>query len=87
MYRAFGNKNTWNPKAVWITMPDGNTFIASLHNTPHLSGKIKDNNFDGHLCIHFPREMKEAEATGPYAVSHQNEIISGWAKTLRLAGR
>lgn len=87
MYRAFGKKTTWNPKAVWITMPDGNTFIASLHNTPHLSGSIKDNNFDGHLCIHFPREMSEAEKTGPYAVTHQKEIIKGWEETQKMAGR
>lgn len=87
MYRAFGNKNTWTPKAVWITMPDGNVYIASLHNMPHLSGGIKDNNFDGHLCIHFPRTMSEAEATGPYAVSHQQAIQTGWEKTQELAGK
>lgn len=87
MYQAFGKKTTWNPKAVWVTMPDGNTFIASMHNTPHLSGSIKDNNFDGHLCIHFPREMSEAEKTGPYAVTHQKEIQKGWEETQKLAGR
>lgn len=87
MYRAFGNKNTWNPKAVWVTMPDGKVFIASMHNVPHLSGPIKDNNFDGHLCIHFPRSMSDAEATGPYAVSHQQAIIAGWEKTQQMAGR
>lgn len=87
MYKAFGNKNTWTPKAVWIKMPDGKVFLASMHNMPHLSGSIKDNNFDGHLCIHFPREMKEAEETGPYAVSHQKEIIKGWEKTQKLAAQ
>ncbi len=87
MYRAFGNKNTWTAKSVWVTMPDGKTYIGSLHNMPHLSGKIRDNNFPGHLCIHFPRKMEEAEATGPYAVSHQVEINKGWAETQRLAGR
>ena len=81
MYKAFGNKNTWTPKAVWVTFPDGKTYIASMHNVPHLSGSIKDNNFDGHLCIHFPREMDEAEETGPYAVSHQQAIIKGWEQT------
>ncbi len=85
MYKAFGNKTTWNPKAVWITMPDGKTYIGSLHNTPHLTGSIKDNNFDGHLCIHFPRDMKEAEQTGPYAVEHQEEILKGWDETKRMA--
>lgn len=86
MYNAFGKKNTWTPKAVWVTMPDGKTYMASMHNMPHLSGGIKDNNFDGHLCIHFPRDMAEAEQTGPYAVSHQKAILAGWEKTQRLAG-
>lgn len=87
MYRAFGNKNTWTPKSVWVTTPDGQTYIASMHNMPHLSGSIKENNFDGHLCIHFPRTMADAEKTGPYAVSHQKEIIKGWDETQRMAGR
>ena len=87
MYKAFGNKNTWTPKAVWVKMPDGKVFIASMHNVPHLSGSIKDNNFDGHLCIHFPRNMDEAEETGPYAVSHQKAIIAGWEKTQAMIGK
>lgn len=55
-----------------------------MHNVPHLSGSIKDNNFDGHLCIHFPREMSEAEETGPYAVSHQKAILAGWEATQKM---
>jgi len=87
MYRAFGNRNTWTPKAVWITTPDGHTYIASMHNVPHLSGSIKNNNFPGHLCIHFPRTMADAEKTGSYAVSHQEEIAKGWEETQKMAGR
>jgi len=87
MYRAFGSKNTWTPKAVWITMPDGKTYIASMHNMPHLSGSINNNGFSGHLCIHFPRTMADAQSTGPYAVSHQEEIIRGWSETQKMAGR
>ncbi|MCL2812284.1 MAG: peptidoglycan-binding protein [Clostridia bacterium] len=87
MFKAFGNKNTWTPKAVWVTMPDGKTYIASMHNMGHLSGSIKDNGFNGHLCIHFPRTMADAQRTGPYAVTHQQEIIRGWAETQAMAGR
>ena len=58
-----------------------------MHNVPHLSGSIKNNNFDGHLCIHFPRNMDEAEETGPYAVSHQKAIIAGWEKTQAMIGK
>ena len=87
MYRAFGNKNTWTPKAVWVTMPDGKTYIASMHNMPHLSGSISDNGFSGHLCIHFPRTMADAQSTGSYAVSHQQEIARGWEQTQKMAGK
>lgn len=87
MFRAFGNKNTWTPKSVWLTTPDGKTYIASMHNMPHLSGSISNNGFDGHLCIHFPRTMADAQNTGPYAVSHQEEIIRGWDETQRMAGK
>ena len=40
-----------------------------------------NNDLTGHICIHFPREMSEAEETGVYAVSHQKEILSGWEIT------
>ena len=47
----------------------------------HTSG----NNLVGHICLHFPRVMSEAEATGPYAVSHQKEILWGWELTQAMA--
>jgi len=52
---------------------------------PHEVYHIKDNNFDGHLCIHFPRTQKQVEAIGPYATSHQKAIDLGWEATLRKA--
>jgi len=59
--------------------------MASTHNVPHEVYHIKDNNFDGHLCIHFPRTQKQVEAIGPYATSHQKAIDLGWEATLRKA--
>lgn len=85
MYKAFGNKNTWTAKAVWVTFSDGKTYLGSTHNVPHETYHIKDNNFDGHVCVHFPRPMADAQATGPYATSHQEEILRGWEKTQQLA--
>ena len=81
MYRAFGLKNTWTPRPVWAIMPDGKVYMASIHNMPHLTYSIKDNNFDGHLCLHFPRDMADAQAVGSYAVTHQNCILAGWQAT------
>ena len=84
MNKAFGNKQTWTPKVVWVTFSDGKTYIGSTHNVPHTPYHITTNNFDGHLCVHFPRPMADAEATGPYAVSHQEAILAGWEATKKL---
>lgn len=85
MNRAFGGKTTWNPKAVWVVLSDGTVYMASTHNTPHDTYHIRDNNFDGHICIHFPRTQAQVEKIGPYATSHQKAIDLGWEATLRRA--
>lgn len=79
MFHAFGNKNTWTPKAVYIKLPDGRWTLGTTHNVPHLSGSIKNNGFDGHLCVHFLRDMAEAEKNDPnYGVTNQKTIRSAW---------
>lgn len=86
MNRAFG-KTTWTPKAVWVVFSDGRVYMASTHNTPHDTWHIKDNNFDGHLCVHFPRTQAQVESIGSYATSHQKAIELGWAATLKRAAQ
>lgn len=85
MNRAFGGKTTWTPKAVWVVLSDGTVYMASTHNTPHDTYHIRGNNFDGHICIHFPRTQAQVEKIGPYATSHQKAIDLGWETTLKLA--
>ncbi len=85
MMRAFGGKHTWTPKAVWVVLSDGTVYIASTHNTEHGTYHNRNNGFDGHICIHFPRTQKQVEAIGPYATSHQKAIDLGWEATLRRA--
>lgn len=84
MYKAFGNKNTWTPKPVWVTFSDGKTYMGSTHNMPHSPQHLTDNNFNGHLCVHFPISMDKAESIGKYAVSHQEAINEGWEATMKL---
>ncbi len=79
MFKAFGYTNTWTPKPVYVQLPSGRWTLASMHNVPHLSGSIKDNGFDGHLCVHFLRDMSECEQNDPnYGVQHQNAIRKKW---------
>ena len=77
--------NTWTPKYVWVIFPDGQVYIGSIHSHGHEVDHTPNNNLEGHICLHFPRVMSEAEETGPYAVSHQNEINWGWELTQAMA--
>ena len=79
MVKAFGNRNTWDQKAVYVHLPDGRWTLASTHDMPHLSGNIQSNNFNGHLCVHFLRDMAEAEKNDPnYGVANQKTIRAKW---------
>ena len=81
MLKAFGGENTWSQKAVYVKLPSGTWTIGSTHDMPHQSGSIKDNNFNGHLCVHFLRTMSEAQQNDPkYGVSNQNTIRAFWKK-------
>ena len=80
MNKAFAGKVTWTAKPVWVTFSDGRTYLGSTHNVPHTPYHLRDNNFDGHLCVHFPIPMEKAEEIGPYATSHQECINEAWAK-------
>ena len=78
--KVFGG-NTWNPRAVWVIFSDGSVYIGSTHSMPHEVQHIRDNNFPGHSCLHFPRTQEQVQAIGPYATSHQEKIDAGWAQT------
>ena len=79
MVKAFGGENTWNQKGVYVKLPSGVWTIGSTHDMPHMSGNIKDNGFDGHLCVHFLRDMSEAKQNDPsYGVANQETIRKLW---------
>lgn len=52
MKKAYGGTWSWNRRAVFVTI-NGVNYAASINGMPHGSGSIKDNNFNGHHCIHF----------------------------------
>ena len=79
MVQAFGGKNTWTQKGVYVMLPSGIWTIGSTHDMPHDSGSIKDNGFNGHLCVHFLRDMDEAKKNDPkYGVANQETIRKLW---------
>ncbi len=83
MLQAFGG-NTWNPRAVWVVLGNGEVYMASTHSMPHEVQHITNNNFAGHLCIHFPRTAAQVASIGPYATSHQTTIDEGWKVTQNM---
>ncbi len=87
MRKAFGGQTTWTPKAVWVVFSDGRVYMASTHDTPHGTSHIRNNDFDGHLCIHFPRTAEQVAAIGSYATSHQKAIDLGWVATQARAAK
>lgn len=78
MMKAFGGKQTWTPKPVWVIFSDGSVFLATTHSMPHDVQHNKTNDFGGHLCIHFPRTLDQVKAIGPYATSHQVAVDKAW---------
>ena len=83
MLKAFGG-NTWNPKSVWVKFSNGSVYLGSTHSMPHDVQHNRDNNFEGHSCLHFPRTQAQVEAIGPYATKHQEVEDAGWATTQKL---
>lgn len=76
---AFGGVNTWNQKAVYVKLPDGRWTLASTHDMPHQTGSVRNNDFNGHLCVHFLRDMDEARQNDPnYGVANQETIRARW---------
>ena len=81
MFEAFGNKESWGPKVVYVKLPDGRWSIASTHNVAHGGQTISGNNFDGQNCVHFLRDMDECKRNDPdYGVQNQNAIRNAWKK-------
>lgn len=79
LLRAFGG-NTWNPRAVKVKFSNGSVYIGSTHSMPHDVQHIRDNNFEGHSCLHFPRTQEQVQSIGTYATKHQAVIDAAWAK-------
>ena len=79
MNRSFNNVTSWSVHAVYVQLPDGRWTMATMHNRPHLTGSVTNNGFDGHLCVHFLRDMAEAQQNDPdYGVQNQTVLRSAW---------
>lgn len=78
--KAFGS-TSWDVHPVYIQMPDGRWTLATMHDYPHGVNTIADNGFGGQNCVHFLRDMAEAQKNDPsYGVQNQEVLRSTWYK-------
>ena len=85
MIADFGGSSSWTPKPVWVCLSNGQVYIATIHSMPHGVQHNKDNNFNGHACIHFPRTAAQVKRIGPYATSHQKAVDAAWEVVQEMA--
>ena len=79
MKKAYGGKWSWDRRAVFVTI-NGVNYAASINGMPHGDGSIKDNNFDGHHCIHFTNSR--THGTNKVCPLHQAAIRQAALATL-----
>ena len=79
MHAAFGYKETWTHKPVYVRLPDGRWTVATTHNVAHGVNPIPNNDFEGQNCVHFLRDMSETEQNDPdYGVTNQKALRTFW---------
>ena len=78
--KSFGS-TSWDIHPVYILLPDGRWSMAAMHDYPHGSNTIMNNGFGGQNCVHFLRDMSEAQANDPnYGVRNQEVLRDAWYK-------
>lgn len=76
MKKIYGGRWSWERKGIIVEV-QGFRIAASMHGMPHGSGKIDDNNFPGHFCIHF---LGSTIHSGGMDIQHHREILKAAGK-------
>jgi hypothetical protein len=76
MKEIYGNRWSWDRKGIIVEVGEYR-IAASMHGMPHGSGKIDDNNFPGHFCIHF---LGSTIHSGGMDIHHHREILKAAGK-------
>jgi hypothetical protein len=71
MKEVWGGYYSWNSRPI-IVMVDGRRIAASAASMPHSIEYIKDNNFNGHMDIHFANSTRHKDGEIDY--KHQENI-------------
>lgn len=76
MKQIYRGRWSWERKGIIVEV-GGCRIAASMHGMPHGSGKIDDNNFPGHFCIHFLGSIIHG---GGMDIRHHREILKAAGK-------
>lgn len=71
MKEIWGGSYSWKTRAIIVEV-DGRRLAASMHSMPHGVQYIKDNNYEGHFCIHF--QNSTLHFNGQIDQGHQTQI-------------
>ena len=72
----YGGRWSWERKGIIVEVR-GYRIAASMNGMPHGGGKIDDNNFPGHFCIHF---FGSTIHSGGMDIQHHREILKAAGK-------
>lgn len=76
MKEVYAGKWSWDRKGIIVEI-GGQRIAASMHGMPHGGGKIADNDFPGHFCIHFFGSVIHG---GGMDLRHHREILKAAGK-------
>ncbi len=67
----YGGSWSWTPRAIIVSV-NGRDIAASMNGKPHGGQNIQDNNFPGHICIHF--KNSRSHNTNSVSPEHQSRV-------------
>ncbi|MCR3921461.1 MAG: hypothetical protein NUK65_02960 [Firmicutes bacterium] len=76
MKKIYGGQWSWDRKGIIVEV-GGSRIAASMHGMPHGGGKLDDNSFPGHFCIHFLGSIIHG---GGMDIRHHREILKAAGK-------
>ncbi|WP_096202499.1 stalk domain-containing protein [Bacillus sp. FJAT-45350] len=76
MREIWGGQYSWTPRAIIVEV-DGRKLAAAMHSMPHGDHVIKNNNYNGHFCIHFFNSTRHKDGLVQDSMHKQIEIAAG----------
>lgn len=75
MREIWGGSFSWTPRAIIVEV-DGRRLAAAMHSMPHDVQKIRNNNYNGHFCIHFANSRRHKDNLVQASMQRQVRIAA-----------